>query len=98
LYFEESPTFRSDVCLPSSGLKNKPSKKLEEGGDKLISLASACFWLGLLFNPEDGSDTSLRNVGKYPNHTALQPKHSHFIITAEIADATWGEVHRDLCV
>jgi hypothetical protein len=45
-----------------SGPKSKPSKKLAEAGGKFS------------FEPEDGSDTFLRNVGLSPNYTTLQPR------------------------
>jgi hypothetical protein len=38
---------------PASTSKNNPSKKLLHGG----------FLLGLFFNPEDGGDIFLQNVG-----------------------------------
>jgi hypothetical protein len=44
---------------PSSGSKNKPSKK-----PTLKQMASrAGFSLGLFFNPENGGEMFLRNVG-----------------------------------
>jgi hypothetical protein len=47
------------MLSPPSGLKNKPSKKLA-----LLSTGfHADIFLGLLFNPEDGGDTFLQNVG-----------------------------------
>jgi hypothetical protein len=36
--------------------------------------ASGGFFLGLLFNPENGSDMFLRNDGFSPRYTALQPR------------------------
>jgi hypothetical protein len=33
--------------------------------------ASADFFLGLIFNPEDGDDVFLRNVGLYPKYAYL---------------------------
>jgi hypothetical protein len=50
--------------------ERKPSRKLERAGGKLIlSTASANFFLGVLFRPEDGSDLLIRNVGIYPHYT-----------------------------
>jgi hypothetical protein len=36
--------------------------------------ASAGFFLGSFFLPEDGSDVLFRNVGLGPNYAVLQPK------------------------
>jgi hypothetical protein len=49
--------FRKNVPSPSSGSQSKPSKQLP----------------GLLFEPEDDSDTLLRNVGGLvPDYTVSQ--------------------------
>jgi hypothetical protein len=45
------------MLLPSSGSKNKPSKK------PACYLLHAGFLLGLFFDPEDGRDMFLQNVG-----------------------------------
>jgi hypothetical protein len=45
---------------PSSGSKNKPSKKPSYFACYLLH---AGFFLGLFFNPEDGSNIFLKNVG-----------------------------------
>jgi hypothetical protein len=57
---ESQPTFRRNISLPSSGLKNKASKK--PTGVLFATWYHAGFFLGL-FDPEDGSDMFLRNVG-----------------------------------
>jgi hypothetical protein len=44
---------------PSSELKNKPSKYQYEAASKQSKFA----FFGLLFNPENGGDIYLRNVG-----------------------------------
>jgi hypothetical protein len=51
--------------VPSSGSKSKPSKKqaerdVGEGGG--VVQCPACFFLGLLLDPKDGGDKSLRKV------------------------------------
>jgi hypothetical protein len=53
---ESQPTFRKNISPSSSGSKNKPSKKL-------ATCFHAGFLLALFFDPEDGSDMFLRNVG-----------------------------------
>jgi hypothetical protein len=58
------PTFRKEILLPSSGSKSKGSKK------SAWSKQQALF--GLLFGPEDGGDTFLRNVCRLePDYTEL---------------------------
>jgi hypothetical protein len=42
---------------PSSGSK-KQSKKTESK-----QVLAACFYVGFFFNPEDGGDVFLRNIG-----------------------------------
>jgi hypothetical protein len=54
---ESQPTFQRNISPPSSG-SNKPSKIPAE--------LATCFHAGILlglFDPEDGDDTFLRNVG-----------------------------------
>jgi hypothetical protein len=41
---------------------------------KSEALIAACFFLGLLFDPEDREDISLRNVGIFLKYLALQPR------------------------
>jgi hypothetical protein len=56
IYFRRSlPTFRRDVSSPSSGSESKPRKK--------PTINRVSILLDLLFDPEDGDDTFLRNVG-----------------------------------
>jgi hypothetical protein len=55
---------RRNTSPPSSGSKSKPSKKPEEAGDKLSETpASAGFFSGLFFDPQDGGAMFLLNVG-----------------------------------
>jgi hypothetical protein len=69
---EKIPT---NITLPSSGSKNKPSKKPTEADRKLSLLpVSADFLLGLFFSPQDGGDIILRNARLSLNYTALQPR------------------------
>jgi hypothetical protein len=44
-------------------------------GERVLSLltASPVFWLGLLFDPEDGGDMFFPNAGLSPNCKELQP-------------------------
>jgi hypothetical protein len=60
--------FRRNISPPSSGPRDKLSKKPVEVGRNLN------FLLTLAFNPEDGSDMFLSNVRLSPNYTALQSK------------------------
>jgi hypothetical protein len=62
------------VSLPPSGQKNKPSKKPAETGGKIG------FFLDF-FDPEDGSNMFLRNVGGLlPTYTSLQPHNIEIVI------------------
>jgi hypothetical protein len=56
---ESELMFRCSMPPPSSGSENTPSKKP-------VYLPDACFFLGFLSNPENGSDMFLRNVGSLP--------------------------------
>jgi hypothetical protein len=59
--------FQKNTLTPSSKLKNKPSITAEACCRLHIS-----FFLGLLFNPEDGSDIFLWNAGSLStDHIAL---------------------------
>jgi hypothetical protein len=51
-----SPSFRRNIPSQSSGLKSKASKKPAEAGKLSLPPVYTGFLLGLLFNPEDGSD------------------------------------------
>jgi hypothetical protein len=53
--FESQPTFRRYMPPPSSGSKNKSSKK--------SSMLHAGFLRGLFFDSEDGGDMFHRNIG-----------------------------------
>jgi hypothetical protein len=57
-FVETQPKFRRNKTPPSSVPKKKPSKKV-----LLFTCFHAGFLLGLFFDPEDGSDMFLRNVG-----------------------------------
>jgi hypothetical protein len=57
----EYPIFRRNLPSPSSGSKIKASKL------GLLSRLLAC-----LFDPDDGGDMFLRNVGLSPNYTAMK--------------------------
>jgi hypothetical protein len=59
---ERQPTFRRNISPPSSGPKNKPSKKPDIRA-LLANLFHAGFLLGLFLCPEDGGDMFLRKVG-----------------------------------
>jgi hypothetical protein len=54
---ESQPTFCRNISLPSSGPKNKPSKK------PACLLLHVDFLLGVFFDPEVADDIFLRNVG-----------------------------------
>jgi hypothetical protein len=55
---ESQPTFWRNMLPPSSESKNKPSKQ-----SSACYLLHAGFLLDLLFDPEDGGDMFLQNVG-----------------------------------
>jgi hypothetical protein len=64
---ESQPMYQRNMSLPSSGSKNKPSKKLAW---RQVALFTTCFHagflLGLFFDPVDGGDMFLQNVGRFP--------------------------------
>jgi hypothetical protein len=64
---EESSTFWRSISLLSAESKNKSRCQKETG-----ALLATRMLLGLLFDPEDGGDTFLRNVRLFPNYTTLQ--------------------------
>jgi hypothetical protein len=49
-----------NMSPPSSGSKNKPSKKT---ASKQVAIRASFYTGLLLFDPEDGSDMFLRNAG-----------------------------------
>jgi hypothetical protein len=51
--------FRRNISPPFSRSKNKPSKK--PARKQVASYAG--FFLGVFFDPEDGGDMFLRNIG-----------------------------------
>jgi hypothetical protein len=67
-----SPMLRRNTSALSSGSKSRATKKSAESGGKLT--ASAGFFLGPLFDPENGGDIFLPNVGLSPIYTALHPE------------------------
>jgi hypothetical protein len=74
--------------MPKSSEKGKPSKKPKNNWKTKPSLplAFVSFLLRLFFEPEDGNDMILRNVGFHPNCTTLQPQKTVlFIIIIYIA-------------
>jgi hypothetical protein len=52
--------------------KSKRNKKKAKAGIKPNRISPG-FLLLLLSNPEGGGDIFIRNVGLFPNYTALQP-------------------------
>jgi hypothetical protein len=70
-----SPAFHWSILPPSSGSKNKPSKKPAKAGRKLSQWpAYAGFLLGLFFNPQDASNGFLKNITLSPDHTVSQTR------------------------
>jgi hypothetical protein len=59
---ENQPAFRRNISLPSSASNIKPSNTLAETDGKLSSTGFASFFLGFLFNLDEGADMFLRNV------------------------------------
>jgi hypothetical protein len=61
--------FRGKMAPPSSVLKGKLSKKPPQSRQQAEQISACCllhagFLLGLLLNPEDGTDMFLRNVSQ----------------------------------
>jgi hypothetical protein len=69
-------TFRRNIILlPSSGSKNKPSKKPAWKQTLLATFFPTSFLLGLFFDCENGNDTLLLNVGWLSmDYMALHPR------------------------
>jgi hypothetical protein len=59
---ENQPEVRRNISPLSSGLKNKPKKDLQEAGSACY-LLHAGLLLGLSFDPKDGGNMLLRNLG-----------------------------------
>jgi hypothetical protein len=69
---QKSIDVSTNVLPPSSVQNGKPRKKEAKG------LFLAGFLLGLLFEPEDGGEKFLRNIGGVPpNYTALQQRSTY---------------------
>lgn len=62
MQLRDSPTSQRNVSPPSSESKSIPYNKPAEADSKQGLL-------GLLFNPDDGSNTLLRNIRLSPNYT-----------------------------
>jgi hypothetical protein len=57
------------------GIDNNKSKFDSWGNQELATCSHAGFWLSLFFDPEDGGDTFLRNVGWLStDYMALYPR------------------------
>jgi hypothetical protein len=69
-YSSESLTFRRNTIVI---FRVKEYAKQEIDGKQLLA-GSACFFLGLFFNPEDGGDIFFRNITLSPKDIALQPR------------------------
>jgi hypothetical protein len=67
--------FQRNTLPPASGLKCKYSKNPAEAGDKLS------FFLGLFFDPEDGGNAFLQNVGlqSKKSGTVIEKNVIHFV-------------------
>jgi hypothetical protein len=64
--------FRKKISFPSSLSKSKRNKKYQQKAGRKPNQISLGFLLLLLFNPEDGGDIFIENVGLSPNCTVLQ--------------------------
>jgi hypothetical protein len=62
-----------NISPPFSGSKIKPNNKSAEADGKLNYPPFTGFFFGVFFDPENGGDMFLRNVGLSPNYTALKP-------------------------
>jgi hypothetical protein len=69
-----------DISPQSSRSKNKQSNKPREVVGKLKFVG---FLFGLLFDPEDGDEMFLRNVGMSSDYMVLHPRRL-YLITAVI--------------
>jgi hypothetical protein len=65
--------FQRNISPTSSGSKGKPSNKPAEAGSKLSSLDLLSFF----YNPEDGSDMFLQNIGLWCYNPQYRTLHSH---------------------
>jgi hypothetical protein len=66
-------TLRRNISLSSSGSNNKSNQETDTNNLSLPRVLSDSL-LGLIFDPEDGGDIFLRNVGLSLNCTSLQPR------------------------
>lgn len=78
------PMFRRNILLPPSGSKtntrNKPSRSEGQAMHPTCKPLLACFVHGLLFDPEIGDRTFLRNIGEIlPHCTPLYCKRWYYL-------------------
>jgi hypothetical protein len=67
--------FPRSATPPSSGSKSEINKEQEGSSCQAADMNS---FFGLLFDPEDGDDTFLRNVAKFLlTYAELQPRRSY---------------------
>jgi hypothetical protein len=70
--------FRKNVPPPSLGSKISQARNHHVASGQAISW----FLVQLIFNPEDGGDLFLQNIGSHMNHVALYPRrwqHSYLL-------------------